>query len=81
MKTTQARPKPLLIACVLIVASLAFGIGLFIGYSIGSQQGAKTSSITSYADCVDAGYPIQTSYPERCTIPDGRTFTNIPAGR
>lgn len=33
--------------------------------------------IESYDDCVAAGYPIMESYPEQCSTPDGRTFTNI----
>ncbi len=32
-------------------------------------------SITSFASCVDAGYPILPTYPEQCRIP-GKTFTN-----
>lgn len=32
-------------------------------------------NINSYEDCVAAGYPIMESYPERCSTPDGRTFT------
>lgn len=31
--------------------------------------------ITSYEDCVKAGYPILESYPEQCKTPDGKTFT------
>lgn len=34
------------------------------------------SSITTYNGCVEAGFPIQESYPERCALPDGRVFTN-----
>lgn len=33
-------------------------------------------SITNYFECVEAGFPIQESYPERCSTPDGRTFVN-----
>ena len=33
-------------------------------------------SITSYKACAEAGFLIQESYPERCRLPDGRTFTN-----
>lgn len=32
-------------------------------------------SITTFEACAAAGLPIMESYPERCTTPDGRTFT------
>lgn len=32
-------------------------------------------AIRSFSDCVDAGYPVLTSYPEQCKIP-GKIFTN-----
>lgn len=31
--------------------------------------------ISSFEECVDAGYPVQESYPRKCAIPDGQTFT------
>lgn len=30
---------------------------------------------TSYDECVDAGYPIQESYPQKCSVPGGETYT------
>jgi len=30
----------------------------------------------SFTECVDAGYPISQSFPETCSVPDGKTFTN-----
>lgn len=33
--------------------------------------------IESFQQCASAGYPIQLSYPERCSVPGGKTFTNI----
>ena len=32
--------------------------------------------IDSYEDCVEAGYPIMESFPEKCAIDDGTVFTN-----
>ncbi len=37
---------------------------------------ALIKTITSYNQCVEAGFPIQESYPEQCRLPDGRLFTN-----
>ncbi len=33
------------------------------------------SSISSYEECVAAGYPILKSYPPQCRTPDGKHFT------
>jgi len=33
-------------------------------------------TITSFQDCVDAGFIVLESYPEKCATPDGRTFIN-----
>lgn len=33
----------------------------------------------SFEQCVQAGYPVQESFPEQCRTPDGRTFTNTKA--
>ena len=44
-----------------------------------SQSNNKTppvvSNVSTFEECVTAGYPVQESYPERCTTPDGKTFT------
>lgn len=36
---------------------------------------SKAQAITTYDECVAAGYPILESYPEQCAVPDGPTFT------
>ncbi|HSV95171.1 MAG TPA: hypothetical protein VLH94_04355 [Spirochaetia bacterium] len=33
-------------------------------------------TINSYSDCVTAGFAILESFPERCLLPDGRSFVN-----
>jgi len=35
----------------------------------------KEPAITTFEECVSAGYPILESYPRQCKTPDGRTFT------
>lgn len=37
------------------------------------------SSIRSFEDCKKAGYQIMESFPEKCSTPDGRVFTNMVA--
>jgi hypothetical protein len=36
---------------------------------------ANAPAITSFTECAAAGYPVQESYPRRCTTPEGATFT------
>ncbi len=63
---------------LLVFASIAFGaaIGYFFGFDQGFSQ-ARIEGITSFAECKEAGYPIQESYPERCMTPDGSSFENV----
>ncbi len=34
-----------------------------------------SASITSYDECVAAGYPVMESYPPKCTTPDGAVYS------
>lgn len=36
--------------------------------------------VTSFEECVAAGYPVMESYPERCATPDGQSFTRDVSG-
>lgn len=36
---------------------------------------ANKVEISSYAECVSAGFPIMESFPEQCATDDGKTFT------
>jgi hypothetical protein len=48
----------------------------FLGFLVFSYfKIEKTKSITSFEECVEAGYPVIESYPEKCSVPDGLTFT------
>ncbi len=40
------------------------------------NTGNDKSGINSFKECADAGYPIQLSYPETCSVPSGKSFTN-----
>lgn len=35
------------------------------------------SSINNFQECVQAGYPILETYPPQCTIPGGKSFTDV----
>jgi len=44
-------------------------------------QNINLKKIDSFESCQKAGYPILDSYPERCQLPNGKTFirkTNYP---
>lgn len=44
-----------------------------IGYFVNKQQIIK--NISSFEACAAAGYPIMDSYPPRCAVPGGKSFT------
>ncbi|HLP43863.1 MAG TPA: Gmad2 immunoglobulin-like domain-containing protein [Candidatus Nanoarchaeia archaeon] len=39
------------------------------------KEKAAIKNISSFAECKENGFPIQESFPARCSTPDGRTFT------
>lgn len=43
--------------------------------------GAISEKVTSFEECVAAGYPVSESYPRRCLIPEDRSFIeDMPSG-
>ena len=66
------------IVFTLIGIVVALLIGTLIGYSAGFNQ-QRAQNISSYDECVAAGYPVQESYPARCTIPGGKGFSQNAA--
>ncbi len=68
--------KSHLIAIYLIIIALT--VGIIISREQWLRSKAKKDSsplINSFQDCVTAGYPIQESYPRKCAVPNGPTFT------
>lgn len=59
---------------------ILFGTGILIaGFILGllynSQKSVKTSfSVTSFEDCLKAGYQVNEKYPPECSTPDGQIF-------
>lgn len=50
---------------------------LVVGVMTWQLKGKQAvQNISSFEECVAAGYPVMESYPEQCKTPDGRTFTN-----
>lgn len=60
-------------AGVLVVLLLGI-IGIFVFYQY-NRNHESLGAIKSFKDCSEAGFPVMESYPPRCTIPDGRSFT------
>lgn len=58
----------LLVVSLLIIASI-----FFVNY----QDDKNKESITSFEECVEAGYPVAESYPEQCFVPNGPSFTKV----
>lgn len=65
---------PLIVIIVLAVLVVGLGSCLLVRLFTPSAP-----TVTSYAECVAAGYPILETYPEQCRTPDGRTFVNPDA--
>jgi hypothetical protein len=66
------------ISAVLLLV-LGTGAGYLFGYDHGYEKAIAPTTISSFADCVAAGYPIRESYPEQCAMPDGTVFTRAIA--
>ncbi|MDD4351756.1 MAG: hypothetical protein PHU71_02125 [Candidatus Gracilibacteria bacterium] len=64
----QDKRTTYLILAILVVAGLVYG---FISYD--KQQAVP--QISSFTECLEAGYPVMESYPRQCAVPDGETFT------
>lgn len=62
-----------ILSIIFAVASIALILYAAVQVFTG---GTTPSSISSFDECAAAGHPIQDSYPERCTVPGGGTFTN-----
>lgn len=64
------------IVIVFLVAILGAAYWSFVNYQSPTIPITVTPSIIkSFEDCEKAGYPIMESYPRRCAVPDGRTYT------
>ena len=59
-------------------AGICIGVVILLaGFAIVTQvQKINSPSIDSYKQCADAGYAISQSFPETCSVPGGKSFTN-----
>ncbi len=63
-------PQSLLILVPLIFVAI-------YTYSYSQNNSPNPQDIATFEECAAAGYPIMESYPERCSVPGGATFTRV----
>lgn len=61
----------------IVILVLAVIISIATWAIVNKTTDDTKAKINSFKACADAGYPIQESYPERCSVPGGKTFTNL----
>ncbi|MBL7156054.1 MAG: hypothetical protein ISS87_00420 [Candidatus Pacebacteria bacterium] len=62
----------------LILIFLFFLMGLVVYLTMPEQEENNDDivfNINSFEECASAGYPVMESYPQKCKVPDGKTFT------
>ena len=62
-----------LIVAVVIIAIIG------VGYSLYSKYKVPTKKVTTFEECLAAGYPVSQTNPPQCTSPDGRVFVSTTA--
>lgn len=68
MKSVQ-----ILFSIVIVLVLSAVAAGLY-GVAMNSRTPTVSPSVTDFASCANAGYPVMESYPRQCASPDGRSF-------
>lgn len=59
---------------IILLVIIIFAAAGFIGYQQ-YQRSEQVKQISSFEECVAAGFPVQESYPAQCSTADGRSFT------
>lgn len=68
MKSVQ-----ILFSIVIVLVLSAIAAGLY-GVAMNGRVTTIAPTVTDFASCVQAGYPVMESYPRQCASPDGRSF-------
>lgn len=63
--------QKILFSTIAIIILGALGV---LAYKSIQSNSEDYSSITSFEDCADAGYPIMESHPRQCRTPDGKLY-------
>ena len=60
---------------IILIIFLLSGIAIVSAYFVFSQKQQRAKAINSFEDCAKY-YPVMESYPQQCSTPNGRHFTN-----
>ena len=63
---------PMVKKIVFIVISILILAGIVTVWRVHQN---RLNHVNDFFSCADAGYPLQESFPARCTTPNGQTFT------
>lgn len=69
--STNSNIKIIILSAISLVL-IVTGIFLFYWSQVSRDERLV---ISSFEECVGAGFPVQESYPRSCTTPDGQTFS------
>ncbi len=58
---------------------ILLGVVLLLLFAAGCEEKQVQKEITSFDECVAAGYPVMESYPAKCSVPGGQTFVDRAA--
>lgn len=78
-KMTKDERKKLRLAYMALIAAALVGLGIVV-WLAWIRPAQQSADITSFEECVDAGYPVQESEPPVCVTPDGTRFTGPSSG-
>lgn len=71
------KPLPLIILILVVIGATAAAVWFAMRPT---PPAPVAPEVSSFDECVVAGYPVQESHPRRCATPDGRVFAEeLPA--
>lgn len=63
-------------AFIIVAIITAITVGGLAAWLYSNRSAANKPVVDSFEACVQAGNPVQLSYPEVCATPDGKRFPN-----
>jgi hypothetical protein len=70
-----------LVTLLVIAIIIALGTAGWFFYQSTKQDGNAGETVSSFEECVAAGYPVAESYPRQCHTPGGQSFTEDVNGQ
>lgn len=59
----------------MLIIIIIFALSVYVAYSY--YKNIKINNINSFEECKKAGYSIAESYPEKCYLPNNKSFTRV----